>query len=272
MLVAVAGCSGGGSSGSATTTTQTSIVSPTGGGGAAGATSTTVQASGDRTVLSPIGLNVRSGPSTSASVLGSAAEGTTLTVRGHTDQGGGWYQVKGATVSSGYITDNPSLSAPGDFQSYSDGSGAFSALYPMTWMSKMLPPAGVVFLPPSGHDSIIITTAATAKQLGQAQAGYHTTGSKSTVVCGVTGQLTTYMQVTGTTQTAPSLPAGSVAEQYLVQIDLTLDPMHALGVEAFLADISQLPTVENVMNSLSFPFPACEGGASSAASTTSTSR
>jgi hypothetical protein len=222
-------------------------------------------------VLSPIGLNVRSGPSTSATKLGSAAEGSTLTVIGHTDQGGGWYQVKGATVSSGYITDNPTLSAAGDFQSYSDGSGAFSALYPMTWMSKMLQPAGVVFLPPSGHDSIVITTAATVKQLGQAQAGYRASTSKSIVVCGVTGQLTSYMQVTGSTQTTSTLPLGVVAEQYLVQIDLTLDPMHALGVDAYLADVSQLPTVENVIYSLSFPFPACEGGASSASNTTSTS-
>src|ERR1700678_2324294 len=62
-----------------------------------------VQTSGPRTVLSPIGLNVRAGPSKATKVLGTAAEGVVLDVLGHTSQGGGWFKVKGATVT-GWIS------------------------------------------------------------------------------------------------------------------------------------------------------------------------
>lgn len=78
-------------------------------------------------MLSPTGLNVRGAPSASGPVVGSAAQGTVLTVLGYTAGGGGWFKVKGATVT-GWITAQPSLSAPGEFHTYS--SSAFSALYP----------------------------------------------------------------------------------------------------------------------------------------------
>ncbi|HLI74701.1 MAG TPA: SH3 domain-containing protein, partial [Acidimicrobiales bacterium] len=55
-----------------------------------GAASSTTAAGGVRTVLSPIGLNIRSQPSSSASVVRTAAQGAVLTVLAHTDQGGGW--------------------------------------------------------------------------------------------------------------------------------------------------------------------------------------
>src|ERR1700689_5135239 len=71
-----------------------------------------VQTTGPRTVLSPIGLHVRAGPSTAAKILGTAAEGVVLDVLGHTSQGGGWFKVKGATVT-GWITASATLSAPG---------------------------------------------------------------------------------------------------------------------------------------------------------------
>ena len=269
LVIAAAACSGGGPSAASSTTTAPSVPTQSTTGGTGGASSTTVQSSGDRTVLSPVGLNVRSGPSTTATVLGSAAEGTTLTVLGHTDQDGGWYQVKGATVSSGYIKDDPTLSAAGDFQSYADGASSFAALYPANWTSKMLQPDGVEFSAPTGQDSIVIDTAMKPSQLPQAQLGYHTTNSTSLVVCGVTGELNTYTQISGATQTATSLASGTVAEKYLVQIDLTLDPTHALGVDAFLADLSQEPVVDDVINSLSFPFPVCQGGATSPSSSPS---
>ena len=44
-------------------------------------------ASGIRTVLTPLGLNVRDSPSTSGSVVGNAAQATVLTVLGRIDYG-----------------------------------------------------------------------------------------------------------------------------------------------------------------------------------------
>src|ERR1700681_3458376 len=82
-----------------TTTTSTT---------SAPSTSTTVPASGIRTVLSPVGLNIRSGPSTTSGVLVTAAQGAVLTTLA---QGSGWLEVKGPTVT-GWISDDPTLSAP----------------------------------------------------------------------------------------------------------------------------------------------------------------
>lgn len=236
--------------------------SGSGSGTGAGLTPTVApQTSGTRTVLSPIGLNVRSQPSATASILGSAAEGATLTVLGHS---AGWYNVKGATVT-GYITDDPTLSAAGTFMSYSDGQGAYSLLYPDGWTAIAAPPSAVVFHPATGHDSIVVSTAATIGQLGDDQLGYHQDSSTEVVVCGVTGQLVTYAQqgAAATATTAPVLPGTTVSEQNLVQINLTLDPTHALGVDANLSDLDQVPTVDDVINSLSFPFPQCQGGSTS---------
>lgn len=267
-LVATAGCTGSGSSSSATTTTASTVAAAHGGG----STSGTFQTSGVRTILSPIGLNVRSMPSASAPVLGSAAQGVTLNVLGHTDEGGGWYHVMGATVSSGYITDNPTDSAAGAFTAYSDDGSNFSALYPSKWTATAVPPDGVVFRPPSGGDSIMVSAAAKVSQLPQDQTGYHRDMATTKVVCGVTGELVTYSQsTTASPASPPTLPGGAVAERYLIRIDLTLDPTHAVGVDAFLADLGQAGPVDNVISSLSFPAPQCQGGsAATGGPTTST--
>ncbi|HEX3424851.1 MAG TPA: SH3 domain-containing protein [Acidimicrobiales bacterium] len=266
-LAATAGCTGGGPSSSGTTTTASRAPAAGGGSSTTGAS----QTSGVRTILSPIGLNVRSMPSATAPVLGSAAQGATLNVLGHTDQGGGWYQVMGATVRSGYITDNPLDSAAGTFMAYSDDASNFSVLYPSKWTATAVPPDGVVFHSPSGGDSILVTAAAKVSQLAQDQLGYHRDTATTQVVCGVTGQVVTYTQSTTSATTLAALPGGTVAERYLIQIDLTLDPTHAVGVDAFLSDLSQAGPADDVISSLSFPVPQCQGGAASGSGpTTST--
>src|SRR5258708_40287660 len=63
------------------------------------------QTSGVRTVLAPLGLNLRSADSSQSQVLGTVAQGTLLNVVGHSDSNGGWYHVKGDTTS-GWITAN----------------------------------------------------------------------------------------------------------------------------------------------------------------------
>ena len=82
-----------------------------------GATPSASAASGVRTVLSTLGLNIRGAPALTGPILGTAAQGAQLSVVGHTDQNGGWYQVQGQTVS-GWISADPSLSATGQFQQY----------------------------------------------------------------------------------------------------------------------------------------------------------
>jgi hypothetical protein len=92
------------------------------------------------------------------------------------------------------------------------------------------------------------------------------------VVCGVTGDLVTYSQTNANAAPATTqAPAGGVVvERYLVQVHLTLDAQHALGVDANLADLAQLETVKDVLYSLSFPFPQCEQGAAPSDASTTT--
>jgi len=219
-------------------------------------TTTSVQTSGVRTVLSPLGLNIRGAPSTSAPVLGTAAQGTVLTVLGHTAQGGGWFSVKGATVT-GWVTDSARLTAEGRFKPYTSSQHLFSALYADTWTYTEAAPSSVVFHLPAGADTVVVTTATTADQLGSGRAGYQRGFAAQVVVCGVTGDLVTYTQPSPRSTGAPG-PAGALAERYLAQARLTLDTKHALGIDANLADISGLDAVRDFLNSVSFPFPQCE--------------
>jgi hypothetical protein len=264
VLLLAAGCSGAAKPASAPTTSTTTPSGPV----PWSPTTTVIQTSGIRTVLSPIGINLRAQPSATAAIVGTAAQGATLTVLGHT---GGFYQVMGATVASGYITDNPADTAAGKFVAYGTTGGGFAALYPAGWTATGAAPASVVFSPPSGHDSIVITTATAVSALGNAQSGYQQDTSTTEVVCGFTGQLVTYTQAHGAAPTLPPTPGASVvSERYLVQIDLTLDAQHAVGVVANLASLDQLASVEDVINSLSFPFPQCQGGAAGPTATTVT--
>jgi hypothetical protein len=224
--------------------------------GATGPSTTVVQTSGVRTVLSPLGLNIRAQASKTAPIVRTAAQGATLTVIGHTDQGGGWFAVKGTTVT-GWITDNPSLSATGRFMSYTSSTQQFSTLYPDTWTFAEVPPATVVFRPRSGTDSVVVTAATTADQLGHGRGGYQEGYRAPVVVCGVTGDLVTYSQIGTAPPTTPA-PGGAQPEHYLAQVRLTLDAQHALGFDANLAAISGLEAVRDLLSATSFPFPQCE--------------
>jgi hypothetical protein len=210
-------------------------------------------------VLSPIGLNVRAQPAKTAAVLGTAAQGAVLTVLAHTAATGGWFQVKGATVT-GWISDSATLSAQGTFGNYLASTGDFGALYPATWTTVAAPPASVVFRAPSGGDTIVVTSAAKVALLGAGRAGYRATGSEEVVVCGVTSYLTRYVMVATPATAATTTPAsgGAAPEPNLAQVRITLDPQHALGIDANLTDLSQLQTVRDFVNSVTFPFPQCQ--------------
>ncbi len=217
-----------------------------------------IQTSGVRTVLSPLGLNVRARASTSARVVGTAGWGTVLTVLGHTSTGGEWLEVRGAT-RTGWIDGNPTLSAPGEFSTYSSSVHLFSALYPPTWTHKESPPASVIFSSPTGTDTIVATTAATAARLPQGRAGYGESSTRTVLVCGVTGDLVTYTRAAPTP--SPTTVRGTpTTDPYLLQVRLTLDPHHALGFDGNLSDLG-VPLLEftNFLDSVSFPTPQCIG-------------
>jgi SH3 domain-containing protein len=252
LAVVLASCACSSPSGRSSTSHAPSSVSVT--TASAPLTTTTAQATGFRTVLSPIGLNVRAQPSKAATILRTAAQGAVFTVLAHTDQGGGWFEVKGPTVT-GWISDNPALSASGRFNSYSSTQHQLDLLYPDGWTVAESPPASVIFHASSGNDTLVVTTAATVDQLGRGRAGYHQTSSEQVVVCGVTSDLVTFVQVNGSAATPQ--PGGVVPQRYLGQVNLTLDAQHALGIDANLADTAQLPTFRSVVNSVTFPFPQC---------------
>ena len=225
----------------------------------AGTSSTTEQTTGARTVLAPVGLNIRAQPSTAAPVVRTAAQGAVLTVLAHTAQGGGWFQVRGPTVS-GWITDNPTLSAPGTFTSYSSTTHQVSLFYPEGWTAAEATPTTVVFHPASGGDTVAVTTATTVDQLGRGRAGYTESDSTQVVVCGITTNLVTYT-LQGTPP-ASGLPSGVTAGHFLAQVRVTLDPQHALGLDANTADPSGLEMFRAIVSSVTFPFPQCQGAGS----------
>jgi hypothetical protein len=206
-----------------------------------------VQTSGPRTVLSPIGLHVRSGPSLTEKVLGTASQGIVLTVLGHTAAGGGWYEVRGDTVT-GWISASPTLSAPGRFSGYTSSVHQFVALYPVGWTVGEGPTTAIFRAPTSG-ESIAVTTAPTVAALGRGKAGYSQTRSESVVACGVTGNLDTYMNASPSATSPP----------YYAQIRLMLDAKHALGIVANLTNAAELQTVRDFANSITFPYPQCQG-------------
>jgi hypothetical protein len=170
-------------------------------------------------------------------------------VLGHTAAAGGWYQVKGQTVT-GWITANSTLSAPGRFSGFTSGVHQFAALYPVGW-TVADGSTRVIFRAPAGTESIAVANAPTVTALGRGKTGYSQIRSESVVACGVTGDLDTYMN--GSPSAASALPL------YYAQIRLTLDPKHAIGIAASLANLSQLQAVRDFANSVTFPYPQCQG-------------
>lgn len=223
-----------------TTSTSTTSTSTT-------TTSTTVPealVSGVLTVLSPIGLNVRAGPSKSAAVLGSADQGTLLQLFGRTTAGGGWYKVEGATVT-GWVSANPAYTAAGRFSTYN--SAPFSVLYPADWVASGAPATGVTFRAPSGKEKVVITTATSPAKLPTVKqgAGVSQASDQQVVACGVTGRLFSYSTAT--------------PGRYLADMALPLATHKALGLEATLTSLAQVRTVLDFVNSLSFPIVVCVG-------------
>lgn len=283
-VVGVAGVAGGCTTSRHTSDTTTSRPAP----------STTVppttivpllQVGGSVTVLSPVGLNVRKSPGTSAPIVGTAAQGVVFKVLGTTSNDGGWLNVKGATVT-GWITSQPTLTAPGTFHHYSGSE--FSVLYPSTWTESSLAApsstpttsgpttsvptgttstsvaataqSGVVFQPASHSSQFTVIAAGSVSQLPHGRAGYSVKSVSSILACGITAGLVVF-QKTGATPPGTSPPASTPASlAYLVEARFAVDKQHALGFYADTPDLG--PTFQlfkNLISSVTFNAPQCAG-------------
>jgi hypothetical protein len=219
-----------------------------------GSASASAASSGVRTVLSPLGLNLHASASLTAQRIGSAAQGTNLTVKSYTSSGGGWYEVEGATLT-GWIVADPTLSAPGFFQSYSSSTAEFGALYPQNWTFAE-ETGDVLFRPQSGQGSIVVTAAASLAALGSEQpSGYSSKSTSSEEVCGVTGNLNTYSYNGSGSQTPLVGTAALLANRQV--ITLQLDGTHFLRI-AYNYTGSADQAFADFYNSMTFPFPQCE--------------
>jgi Bacterial SH3 domain len=248
-VVSLAACG----SGSATATPLPLSNSGNGSPSASGSASTS--SSGIRTVLTPLGLNFHATASLTAQRVGSASQGTTLTVKSYTSSSGGWYQVQGATTT-GWIVADPTLSAPGYFQSYSSSSAGFGALYPQNWTFAQ-EQGDVLFRPQSGQETIVVTSGASLSALGPEQlSGYSSKATTSEVVCGVTADSHTYSYGGGASPTPVVGTAALLANRQV--ISLKLDATHFLRVAYNYAG-KPSEAFADFFNSLTFPFPQCQG-------------
>jgi uncharacterized protein YgiM (DUF1202 family) len=247
MLLAACGAGG------APTGVATNPVAP-GSGVPATASPSPSALSGVRTVLSPLGLNIHITPALTAKVLGTAAQGAELTVVDHSDQNGGWFKVQGQTVT-GWITADPSLTAPGSFTTYQSSDRGFNALYPQDWTFDASTTA-VIFRPQNGPQTIVVRGGAKTSDFGAAgAAGYVGAGQQTVVVCGVTGDLNLFTHSGAVTATPAPGSAGPLAR--LAQIRLRLDATHALGLDFNYSAAPDLDIFAAFYNSMTFPFPLC---------------
>lgn len=150
------------------------------------------------TVLAPLGVNFRSGPSATASVITVLDQGASVPVVSHTTASGGWWEVRDSG-QTGWITAESQYSSALTFQTFSSASASgtpWSVMYPEGWTFAQESAGPVEFTGPSG-DSITFTTAATTAQLpAAATSGQTQSGVGSVEVYGVTAPLVTYASTT----------------------------------------------------------------------------
>jgi hypothetical protein len=220
------------------------------------------QTSGIRTVLAPLGLNLRSADSSTSQILGTVAQGTLLTVIGHSDSGGGggWYRVKGDTTS-GWITANPQFSSPHNFTLYQSSQRGFNALYLEGWTFTESDTA-VVFRPTTGGQAIVVRTGTNLDALGPAGRDGYTLASTETVeVFGVTANLRIYSRTGSIASPGPDSPPPLA---HLAEIRFAIDSSRAMRLDFGYDDTGQLTQFRDFYNSVSFPPPSTPGGSPSA--------
>jgi len=228
-----------------------------GSSGTGGGATSSVPASGVRTILATLGLNMRAAPSKDAQVIGSLSQGTVVTVLAHTDQNGGWFQVKGETLT-GWITDNPDLSSPHRFNLYQSDIRGFTALYYDNWTFAE-EASDVVFRQQSGPQSITIAIGASLDAFGPpGRPGYSVVSASSVEVYGVTGLLRLYDR---TGSVAPASPGVATPLDHLAEFRAKIDAKRAIRIDFYYANPADLATLRDFYNSVIFPPPAPAGAA-----------
>ncbi|GAC1341954.1 MAG: hypothetical protein NVSMB29_13170 [Candidatus Dormibacteria bacterium] len=221
-------------------------------------------ASGTRTVLTPLGLNVRDGPVRTANRLAMAARNTVFQVLGRDEGNGGWYHVHGETLT-GWVSADPALTSPHRFQLYTSDTRGFDALYRDNWTFNERADS-VVFRPQSGTERITVRGAAGLSALGPPGGpGYTRRQDDSVVVCGVTANLVQFDHATSSGSPAASrsaAPSSGGADQplgRLAELQLSLDANHALDVRFDFDKQSQASEFDDFYNSMSLSAPQCLG-------------
>lgn len=149
------------------------------------------------TVLAPDGVNFRSGPSSTASVVGIVAQGVTLPVLGQNSADGGWWEVKGSTAT-GWITSNPADTSTGSFQSYSaGGTNAWSVMFPTSWSFAQSSSGAITFTAPGGEVITVVTATTVGALPPGAPSGTGQKSVSSVDVYGITTSLVTYAASSG---------------------------------------------------------------------------
>ena len=192
LALVAAACGSSGPSATPTTTHPTTSISTTSTSSTTTTTTAPVsQTTGPQTVLSPIGLNVRAGPSKSAKVIGTAEQGTVFQLVAHTNQAGagtrsgvrpspvGSAPTWGTAHRGGLVLTIPArsrfFSRPDGARREHRGRESFSG-------------------PPSSPEKVIITTAPSVAKLTLVSqgAGISEINSRQLVACGVTAYLFSY--------------------------------------------------------------------------------
>lgn len=191
-------------------------------------------------MLAPDGVNLRSGPSTSASVLGIVAQGVTLPIVSHTAAGGGWWQVKGST-HTGWVSADPQYTSTGSFQTYAaGGTTAWSVLYPSGWQFGQDASGKLTFTGTAGQ-TIAVTQAASTVSLPPAvPTGTATLSVGSVDIYGVTTSLVTF----------------AVPSQYVAAVAFQAKPGVAFLIEAKGPDKSLAAVFSQFLDTFKFPLAA----------------
>lgn len=203
-------------------------------------TATATPAPTQLTVLAPDGVNLRSGPTATASVLGIVAQGVTLPILSHTSAGGGWWEVKGST-HTGWMTADPQYTSTASFQTYAaGGTTAWTVLYPSGWQFAQQSTGQLAFTGPGGQTITVTQGSSTGSLPAAVPSGTATQSVGSVDIYGVTTSLVTF----------------AVPSQYVAAVAFTASPGVAFLIEAKGPDKSLAAVFSQFLDTFKFPLPA----------------
>ncbi len=192
------------------------------------------------TVIAPLGVNLRTGPSTSASITGVLAQGVSLPIVSHTPAAGGWWEVR-ASDGTGWVTADPDYTSTLSFQTFSvPGAARWSVMYPEGWTFAQKSTGSVVFTGPPGTSITFDTAASTSQLPPAATAGEVQSGVSSVVVYGVTAPLVTYSSSSG----------------YQTSVEFQAQASLAFLIQASLPRKGGAATFNLFLETVFFPIPA----------------